>query len=57
MELKLLTKLAIIDQVMHEVLTDEQRQEISTRVAWLMLGEEMGLLQGTIWDESRKEEE
>ncbi len=51
-ELKLLTKLAVIDRVMHEVLTEEQRREISTRVSWLMLGEEMGLLEGTIWDES-----
>jgi hypothetical protein len=51
MELKLMTKLAAIDKVMYEVLSDEQRQEIATRVGWLMLEcEDLDPAEGTIWE-------
>jgi hypothetical protein len=53
MELKLMTKLAAIDKVMYEVLSDEQRQEIATRVGWLMLEcEDFDPTEGTIWEKA-----
>ncbi len=52
MEAKLLAKLVAIEQVMYEVMTDEQRQEFATRVAWRMLEwDSEDILAGTIWEE------
>ena len=52
MEARLLAKLSAIEQVMYEVMTDEQRQEFSTRVAWRMIEwDSEDILAGTIWEE------
>lgn len=51
-EARLLAKLVAIEQVMFEMLTDDQREEFATRVAWRMIewdGE--NILSGTIWEE------
>lgn len=52
MELKLLTKLSAIEKAMCEVLDQKTREEVTTRVHWLMLnyGEESDPTEGTIWE-------
>lgn len=51
MEARLMAKLVVIEQVMYEVLTEEQRKEFATRVSWRMLDwEEENILEGTIWE-------
>lgn len=53
-EAKMLAKLVAIEQVVFEMLTDEQRKEFETLVAWRMIewdGE--NILNGTIWENNQ----
>lgn len=53
MEMKLMAKLAAIDKAVYEVLDHKTREELTTRIQWLMLSfdaEDFDPTEGTIWE-------
>ncbi len=54
MELKLMVKLAAIDKAIYEVLDTQTREELTTRIQWLMLSyeDEFDPAEGTIWEKA-----